>query len=81
MDKNDGAASLVRSDALLACPWCGEQPDIHKHFRDPLWQLLHRCRIMGPLHIDWTDKPETLVTRWNHRHANKSIGYRYYEIV
>jgi hypothetical protein len=23
MDKNDGSASLVRSDALLACPFCG----------------------------------------------------------
>ena len=69
-DEAEYRAWQEKQAALLACPWCGEFPDIHKHFRDPLWQLLHRCKIMGALHIDWTDKPETLVKRWNHRHVS-----------
>ena len=66
----------ITSADLLACPWCGETPNIHKHFRDPMWHLIHRCRIMGALQIDWTDKPETLVARWNHRHANDKAQFR-----
>ena len=58
------------SKALLGCPWCGKKPDIHKHFRDPMWQLLHRCKVMGPLRIDWKDSVEKLVTQWNDRQPN-----------
>lgn len=30
MSEQDGAASLVRSDALLACPFCGPVEIVHR---------------------------------------------------
>lgn len=52
---------------LKGCPWCGEAPKITKHFKYEMWSLLHRCKIMGPLQIDWEEDRARLVTRWNDR--------------
>jgi hypothetical protein len=51
------------------CPWCGEAPQISKHFRDDAWRLIHRCKVMGPILIDWTYSEDRLVERWNTRPA------------
>ena len=29
---------------LLPCPFCGEVPDVTKHFKEPMWRLTHRVR-------------------------------------
>jgi hypothetical protein len=55
--------------ALLACPFCGEVPEIHKHVRYDIWRLTHRCSVLGPILLDWTDEIERLVKRWNTRHG------------
>jgi hypothetical protein len=52
--------------ALLPCPFCGGDAEINKHFREDMWSLLHRCRVMGPISIDWTSR-ESIWKRWNHR--------------
>lgn len=52
---------------VLGCPFCGEQPEINHHHKDPLWSLLHRCKVMGPLTIDWQSSLSSLVRQWNTR--------------
>jgi hypothetical protein len=51
----------------LPCPFCGEQPLISKHYKEEMWNLIHRCKIVGPIAIDWKEAVETLLDRWNMR--------------
>jgi hypothetical protein len=70
MDTNDGAASLVRSDALLACPFCGRQ--VHMHRCAMCYEIrCEPCDLIFPVHGSM-DKAE-LAKAWNTRHANSPI--------
>jgi hypothetical protein len=51
----------------LGCPFCGEKPDVHKHHKDPLWSLLHRCKVIGPITIEWQSDRNGLIRVWNTR--------------
>lgn len=53
--------------ALKPCPFCGELPAIHKHFKEELWQLIHRCPVMGPMILEWTEPEQRLINQWNIR--------------
>ena len=53
--------------ALLPCPFCGETPEPSKHFKHDMWQLIHRCEVIGPIVVDWKDSKEMLVEQWNTR--------------
>jgi len=55
------------NEELLSCPFCGETPEISKHFRDPLWQLIHRCHVMGAITIDWRESEQAIAEQWNTR--------------
>ena len=57
----------AEGDTPLGCPWCGEPPVITKHFKHEMWSLLHRCRIIGTISIDWTTDRLQLLGNWNHR--------------
>lgn len=47
------------------CPWCGEIPEIKKHFRDDDYYLRHVCKILCTIiSIDWSDI-ERHRERWN----------------
>lgn len=54
------------ADELLLCPWCAEKPELNKHFREEVWSLLHRCKIMGPIKLEWGDRDDH-IARWNTR--------------
>jgi ribosomal protein S27AE len=71
-------ASLAPEEALLqspenhnnklkSCPFCGEAVEIAKHHKEDLWWLIHRCKVMGPLTIDWRGNQESIVRQWNTR--------------
>jgi len=49
------------------CPWCGIAPGITKHFKEPMWRLIHRCKVMGVISFDWVADEATLAERWNTR--------------
>lgn len=51
---------------LLPCPFCGKVLVITKHFKIDAYSLLHRCKVVGPIHFEWSDK-EFHVHRWNTR--------------
>jgi hypothetical protein len=54
---------------FLPCPFCGKSPKIHKHAKAELWQLIHQCKVIGPIFIDWTTK-EQLYKTWNTRYED-----------
>ncbi len=53
---------------ILPCPFCGQQPQFPKHFKHEMWQLIHRCPIVGTLHMGWTEDYCSLIDAWNTRH-------------
>lgn len=55
----------------LPCPFCGEQPEIAKHFKEDAWRLVHRCDVMGALVLDWTEPRRRHVDTWNTRTAER----------
>ena len=59
---------------LSPCPWCGETPEITKHFNEPMWMLLHRCKIVGPIKFDFTSDFAGLFRTWNTRHPQPAGG-------
>jgi hypothetical protein len=52
--------------AWLGCPFCGEQPEVTKHFKHDTWNLIHRCKVFTTVSIGWTTL-ESLQKRWNTR--------------
>lgn len=52
---------------LKKCPFCKEVPEITKHFKEEMWSLVHRCRVVGPILFDWSADPQRHVARWNTR--------------
>lgn len=55
------------SAELKPCPFCGGELTITKHFRDPLWRGLHRCKIVGAISFEWSGVPDTIAADWNTR--------------
>ena len=54
---------------LENCPFCGERPKIDKHFRENLYCLVHRCKVLGcAISMDWNEK-NYLIEKWNTRHG------------
>ncbi len=53
---------------LKPCPFCGGQAEITEHYQRDAFRLVHRCRIVGPIVLDWTAK-EILERTWNTRHS------------
>lgn len=54
---------------LKPCPFCGEKPIVSKHYEYNEFRLVHRCRVIGPISIDWTSE-ENIIKRWNTRFEN-----------
>lgn len=54
---------------LNPCPFCGETPEVHKHFKEPMWRLTHRCWVIGPIVWDWTAPESRIADKWNIRHG------------
>jgi hypothetical protein len=58
---------------LLPCPFCGELPEISKHFKEEMYRLIHRCKVIGPIVLDWADKGYH-EHRWNRRTLTKAAN-------
>jgi len=54
------------NDKLKACPFCKKLPEITKHAKEELWSLLHRCKVVGAIKIDWGSY-DRIVAAWNTR--------------
>lgn len=39
-------------DDLEPCPFCGERPEVTKHFKEDMYRLIHRCKVLGPVSFD-----------------------------
>jgi len=65
MSEHDGAASLVRSDALLVCPFCGEVPRFYENKTYRRVRCENRsCGIF---------RKGMQYRTWNTRHTNSPI--------
>ena len=56
---------------LKVCPFCGDVPSITKHHKEDLYGMVHRCKAIGAISFDFTNR-ERIVTAWNTR-ADKEI--------
>ena len=54
------------SSELRDCPFCGEIPVITKHFREDMHQMVHRCKVVGPILFDFGDACRH-IKAWNTR--------------
>lgn len=52
---------------LIPCPFCGRDAEITKHYRYEMWRLIHRCKVMGAMEIDWDENRTRLLETWNTR--------------
>jgi len=48
------------------CPFCGELPQVTKHFKIEAYGLVHRCKAVGHIAIDFSDY-DLVLRRWNTR--------------
>ena len=58
---------IEKLEELKGCPFCGELPEIHKHFKCEMWRLMHRCKIVGAISFEWTENKGNLIECWNTR--------------
>jgi len=56
-------------DNLKPCPFCGEIPKLSKHYKEERWQMIHRCKVMGPIVIDWNYE-DKIIEQWNTRYTD-----------
>ena len=52
---------------IKGCPWCEQRPIITKHYKEEMWNLIHRCKIIGTISFDWCGSLERLIMPWNER--------------
>jgi hypothetical protein len=57
---------IMPAEKLLHCPFCGELPEVAKHFREDVYRLIHRCKIAGPIVLEWASKGAN-EAQWNRR--------------
>lgn len=57
---------MEKLNILKPCPFCGDRAELTKHFSSEMWRLIHRCKVLGPISLDWGDK-ETHIKSWNTR--------------
>lgn len=62
------------SEQIKPCPFCGVKPDVIKHFKHDIWSLMHRCKLVGPISIDWCDDINGISRRWNRRASDTPSG-------
>ena len=44
------------SEGFDGCPWCGEIPEIKRHFQDDDYKLIHRCsKLVAVIMMDYTE--------------------------
>ena len=73
-DQNEAAgvaSELTQMLELKPCPFCGETPELTKHYKHAMWCIIHRCKVIGPLAFDFTENPHRTVAIWNTRATNK----------
>ena len=59
-------AAIAPAVKLIPCPFCKGIPEVHKHFRDDQYNLIHRCKVIGTILLDWNDRGRN-ETLWNTR--------------
>ena len=54
---------------LKPCPFCGGAAEMTEHFKKVMgWSLIHRCKVMGPLTIDYMGRSkDQVIAQWNTR--------------
>lgn len=57
----------MTTEQLLPCPFCGDTPTMHKHYKWDAWNLVHRCKVVGAISWDFTEAKKLHVDRWNSR--------------
>lgn len=57
---------------IKPCPFCGELPEIHKHFSGKKEQLMHRCKVIGPVGFEW-GCIKRQIERWNTRNEVREL--------
>lgn len=62
----DGQSVLTDGLGLLPCPFCGRTPELNKHFREEMWTMIHRCKVIGPITFDWSSE-QRIAAQWNTR--------------
>lgn len=63
-----------KNKALKSCPFCGGEASITKHFREEMYNLIHRCPNMGAMSIDWRVTKDELIRIWNTRAGEKDTN-------
>jgi hypothetical protein len=63
----------AEGSGMKPCPFCGGDAQISKHFKEDIWQLIHRCPVVGAIVIDWTEPEQRVVDRWNTRAALEAL--------
>lgn len=66
LDQTQAIQQDAEREALKPCPFCGKRPEIHKHFREDMHSLIHRCKILGPIIFDFGSK-DRHIKNWNTR--------------
>ncbi len=59
-------ADIKVEPEMLPCPFCGKPPEIHQHFKEDLHRLIHRCKVMGPMALEWTTKDQLYKKKCGH---------------
>ena len=55
------------SEGFDGCPWCGEIPEIKKHFREDEHRLRHNCKVLCTvISVDWMEL-KRIKDGWNQR--------------
>jgi len=59
-------AAIAPAVKLIPCPFCGGIPEVHKHYKEDQYNLIHRCKVLDVISLDWNDKGHNEAL-WNTR--------------
>jgi len=53
----------------LPCPFCGDLPEIARHFKPEMgYGLVHRCKVIGPIAWEFMGlERDKIIAKWNTR--------------